>query len=207
MKANSNLAILQLLAEEGAGFDIVSIEELDRVLKAGGDPNKMVFSGDGKQAHEIHRALKVGVHCFNVDSLAELDQLNRIAGDMQCIAPVSLPINPDVDPKTHPYISTGLKANKFGIAHDDTLASYAEVDALPHLKAVGIDCHIGSQMTDTGPLLKALDKLLELIDQLDEAGIQLEHIDLGGGLRVPYHDEEPPHPREYLQAVEHCLPR
>ena len=205
MKANSNLAILQILAHEGAGFDIVSIGELERVLKAGGDPSKVVFSGVGKQAHEIRRALEVGIHCFNVESLAELDQLNRIAGDMGSIAPVSLRINPDVDPKTHPYISTGLKANKFGIAHEDTLAAYAKVDALPHLKAIGIDCHIGSQMTETGPLLEALDKLLELIDQLATAGIELEHIDLGGGLGVPYQDEEPPHPSEYLDAVKQRL--
>ena len=205
MKANSNLAILQILAREGAGFDIVSIGELERVMAAGGDPSKVVFSGVGKQAHEMRRALEVGIHCFNVESLAELDQLNAVAASMDRIAPVSLRINPNVDPKTHPYISTGLKANKFGIAHEDTLAAYQHVESLSHLKAVGIDCHIGSQLTDTGPLLEALDKLLELIDQLNAHGITLQHLDLGGGLGVPYQDEAPPHPSDYLSAVKKRL--
>lgn len=201
MKANSNLAILSLLAKEGAGFDIVSVGELERVMAAGGDPAKVVFSGVGKQPHEIRRALEVGIHCFNVESLAELDQLNAIALDMGTRAPVSLRINPEVDAKTHPYISTGLKANKFGIAHEDTLAAYRHARALPGLHPIGIDCHIGSQLTDMSPLLEALDKLLELVEALRQEGIHLEHIDLGGGLGVPYNDETPPHPSEYLAAV------
>lgn len=201
MKANSNIAVLQLLANEGAGFDIVSVGELERVLVAGGDPSKVVFSGVGKQPHEMRRALEVGIHCFNVESLAELDQLNAVAVEMGKVAPVSLRINPDVDPKTHPYISTGLKGNKFGIAHQDTLAAYQYADALPGLQPIGIDCHIGSQLTEIEPLLEALDRLLDLIDQLAAIGIVLEHIDLGGGLGVPYQDEEPPHPSIYLAAV------
>ena len=201
MKANSNIAVLQVLANEGAGFDIVSVGELERVLVAGGDPSKVVFSGVGKQPHEMRRALEVGIHCFNVESLAELDQLNAVAVEMGQVAPVSLRINPDVDPKTHPYISTGLKGNKFGIAHEDTLAAYQYAAALPGLQPIGIDCHIGSQLTEIEPLLEALDKLLDLIDQLADAGIVLEHIDLGGGLGVPYQDEEPPHPSTYLAAV------
>jgi len=148
MKANSNLAVLQILANEGAGFDIVSAGELERVLKAGGDPSKVVFSGVGKQQHEMRRALEVGIHCFNVESLAELEHLNAVAIDMGRIAPVSLRINPDVDPKTHPYISTGLKANKFGIAHEEAIAAYQRAQELPGLNPVGIDCHIGSQLTD-----------------------------------------------------------
>lgn len=201
MKANSNLAVLELLANEGAGFDIVSLGELERVLAAGGDPNKIVFSGVGKQAHEMRRALQVGIHCFNVESLAELDQLNAVALELGLRAPVSLRINPDVDAKTHPYISTGLKGNKFGIAHEDTLAAYRHVQQLPGLTAIGIDCHIGSQLTEMEPLLEALDKLLELIDTLAAEGIHLQHIDLGGGLGVPYQDETPPHPSAYLAAV------
>lgn len=201
MKANSNLAVLELLANEGAGFDIVSVGELERVLIAGGDPQKIVFSGVGKQPHEMRRALEVGIHCFNVESLAELDQLNAVAEELGVVAPVSLRINPDVDPKTHPYISTGLKGNKFGIAHEETLQAYQHVARLPGLKAIGIDCHIGSQLTEIEPLLEALDKLLELIDLLADQGIHLHHIDLGGGLGVPYQDEAPPHPSEYLSAV------
>jgi diaminopimelate decarboxylase len=154
MKANSNLAVLQILAREGAGFDIVSIGELERVIKAGGDPSKVVFSGVGKQNFEMRRALEVGIHCFNVESLAELEHLNAIATDMGKVAPVSLRINPDVDPKTHPYISTGLKANKFGIAHEDAMAAYRRADELPGLHPVGIDCHIGSQLTDVSPLIE-----------------------------------------------------
>jgi len=205
MKANSNLAVLQILAREGAGFDIVSIGELERVIKAGGDPSKVVFSGVGKQDFEMRRALEVGIHCFNVESLAELEHLNAIATDMGKVAPVSLRINPDVDPKTHPYISTGLKANKFGIAHEDAIAAYRRADELPGLHPVGIDCHIGSQLTDVSPLIESLDKLLSLIDQLADIGIQLKHIDLGGGLGVTYNQEKPPHPSEYLALVKQRL--
>lgn len=201
MKANSNLAVLDLLAREGAGFDIVSVGELERVLAAGGDPSKVVFSGVGKKAHEMRRALEVGIHCFNVESLAELDQLNAVAIEMGMVAPVSLRINPDVDPKTHPYISTGLNGNKFGIAHKETLAAYRHAAALPGLNPIGIDCHIGSQLVDIAPLLEALDKLLDLIVALKAEGIELHHLDLGGGLGVPYQDETPPHPSEYMAAV------
>ncbi len=201
MKANSNLAILELLAEAGAGFDIVSVGELERVLAAGGDPAKIVFSGVGKQRHEMQRALEVGIHCFNVESLAELDQLNAVALDLGTVAPVSLRINPDVDPKTHPYISTGLNGSKFGIAHKDTLMAYRHAASLPGLNPIGIDCHIGSQLTDIAPLLEALDKLIELVASLKADGIDLHHIDLGGGLGVPYQDETPPHPSEYMTAV------
>lgn len=205
MKANSNLAVLQILAREGAGFDIVSVGELERVLKAGGQPSKVVFSGVGKQQHEMRRALKVGIHCFNVESLAELEHLNAVATDMGRIAPVSLRINPDVDPKTHPYISTGLKANKFGIAHDEAVAAYQRAHELQGLNPVGIDCHIGSQLTDISPLIESLEKLLSLIDQLAVKGITLQHIDLGGGLGVTYDQEQPPHPSEYLSAVRERL--
>ena len=205
MKANSNLAVLQTLAKEGAGFDIVSIGELERVIKAGGDPAKVVFSGVGKQDFELRRALEVGIHCFNVESLAELEHLNAIAIEMGKVAPVSLRINPDVDPKTHPYISTGLKANKFGIAHEDAIAAYRRSSELPGLSPIGIDCHIGSQLTDVSPLIESLDKLLSLIDQLADIGIQLKHIDLGGGLGVTYDQETPPHPSEYLALVKERL--
>ena len=205
MKANSNLAVLQILAKDGAGFDIVSIGELERVIKAGGDPAKVVFSGVGKQDFELRRALEVGIHCFNVESLAELEHLNAIAMKMGKVAPVSLRINPDVDPKTHPYISTGLKANKFGIAHRDAIAAYRLTSELPGLSPVGIDCHIGSQLTDVSPLIESLDKLLSLIDQLADIGIPLKHIDLGGGLGVTYDQETPPHPSEYLALVKKRL--
>ena len=205
MKANSNLAILQLLAAEGAGFDIVSIGELERVITAGGDPKKVVFSGVGKQAHEMRRALEVGIHCFNVESLAELNQLNAVAIELGLIAPISLRINPDVDPKTHPYISTGLKANKFGIADGQAIDAYKLAKILPGLNPIGIDCHIGSQLTDISPLIESLDKLLNLIDQLASQGIDLKHIDLGGGLGVTYDQEQPPHPSEYLAAVKERL--
>ena len=205
MKANSNLAILQLLAKEGAGFDIVSIGELERVIVAGGDPKKVVFSGVGKQAYEMRRALEVGIHCFNVESLAELHQLNKVAVELGSVAPVSLRINPDVDPKTHPYISTGLKANKFGIADEQAIEAYKLANNLPGLNPIGIDCHIGSQLTDITPLIESLDKLLNLIDQLASQGIDLKYIDLGGGLGVTYDQEQPPHPSEYLAAVKERL--
>ena len=201
MKANSNLAVLECLAAAGAGFDIVSQGELERVLMAGGDPGKVVFSGVGKQPGEMRRALEVGIHCFNVESEAELDTLSGVASQMGVQAPVSIRVNPDVDAQTHPYISTGLKDNKFGIAHERALAVYRRAAELPGLKITGIDCHIGSQLTDVTPLMEALDKLLELIAALKSHGITLDHIDLGGGLGVPYQDEEPPHPSEYLSQV------
>jgi diaminopimelate decarboxylase len=196
---------LQILAQEGAGFDIVSVGELERVIKAGGEPSKVVFSGVGKQGFEMRRALEIGIHCFNVESLAELEHLNVIAMEMGKAAPVSLRINPDVDPKTHPYISTGLKANKFGIAHGDAVAAYRRASELSGINPVGIDCHIGSQLTDVSPLIESLDKLLGLIDQLTDTGIHLKHIDLGGGLGVTYDQEKPPHPAEYLSLIKERL--
>jgi len=205
MKANSNLAVLQLLAKEGAGFDIVSVGELERVIKAGGDPRKIVFSGVGKQRHEMQRALEIGIYCFNVESLAELEHLNSVASEMGIVAPVSLRINPDVDPKTHPYISTGLKANKFGIAHEDAIAAYTRAHELPGLNPIGIDCHIGSQLIDISPLIESLDKLLNVIDELADLGIILKHVDLGGGLGVTYDQEKPPHPSDYLSIVKERL--
>jgi diaminopimelate decarboxylase len=196
MKANSNLAILDLLAREGAGFDIVSGGELLRVLAVGGDPGKVIFSGVGKSEDEMRLALAHGILCFNVESISELHRLNAVAGAMGKRAPVSLRVNPNVDAKTHPYIATGLKANKFGVAFDDALATYRTAAALPHLDVVGIDCHIGSQLLDDAPLLEALDKLVELIDTLAHEGITLHHLDIGGGLGVDYGEtgEAPPVP-------------
>jgi diaminopimelate decarboxylase len=201
VKANSNLAVLDLLARLGAGFDIVSAGELERVLRAGGDPAKVVFSGVGKQAPEMRRALEVGVRCFNVESEAELILLNEVAGEMGRQAPVSLRVNPDVDAKTHPYISTGLKDNKFGIDIKRADDLYRQAAALPHLQVVGVDCHIGSQLTEVSPFLDALDRVLALIDRLAEAGIRIRHLDLGGGLGVRYRDEAPPEPATYAQAI------
>jgi diaminopimelate decarboxylase len=186
MKANSNLAILDLLARQGAGFDIVSGGELLRVLAAGGDPGKVIFSGVGKTAAEIALALEKGILCFNVESIPELDRINEVAGRMGKRAPVSLRVNPNVDPKTHPYIATGLKASKFGVAFTDALDTYRTAAKLPHLDVVGIDCHIGSQLLDDAPLLEALDKLIELIDTLDGEGIHIHHLDVGGGLGIDY---------------------
>lgn len=201
VKANSNLAVLGLLAKLGAGFDIVSIGELERVLKAGGDPAKVVFSGVAKQAHEMARALEVGIKCFNVESRPELERLNRVAGELGKIAPVSLRVNPDVDAGTHPYISTGLKDNKFGIPVDEALDVYELAASLPNLKVKGLDCHIGSQLTETAPFLDALDRLLMLMERLRERGIEIEHLDLGGGLGVPYRDEKPPQPFDYASQL------
>ncbi|GAB2722395.1 diaminopimelate decarboxylase [Halomonas garicola] len=201
VKANSNLAVLNVLARLGAGFDIVSVGELERVLKAGGDPAKVVFSGVAKQAEELRRALEVGIKCFNVESRPELERLNAVAGKLGVTAPVSLRVNPDVDAGTHPYISTGLKDNKFGIPVDEALDVYALAAGLPHLKVVGLDCHIGSQLTETAPFLDALDRLLVLMERLRERGIELEHLDLGGGLGVTYRDETPPHPSNYVRAL------
>ena len=186
MKANSNLAILDLLARAGAGFDIVSGGELLRVIAAGGDPGKVIFSGVGKTEDEMRLALSKGILCFNVESIPELHRLNEVAAAMGQRAPVSLRVNPNVDAKTHPYIATGLKANKFGVAFDDALATYRAASALSHLDVVGIDCHIGSQLLDDAPLLEALDKLIELIDTLDAEGIHIHHLDIGGGIGVDY---------------------
>ncbi|NOG32573.1 diaminopimelate decarboxylase [Halomonas sp. TBZ9] len=201
VKANSNLAVLGLLARLGAGFDIVSIGELERVLKAGGDPAKVVFSGVAKQADEMARALEVGIKCFNVESRPELERLNAVAGELGKRAPVSLRVNPDVDAGTHPYISTGLKDNKFGIPVDEALEVYELAASLPHLDVVGMDCHIGSQLTETAPFMDALERLLVLMDRLRERGIELDHLDLGGGLGVPYRDEKPPQPFDYASQL------
>ncbi len=205
VKANSNLAVLNILAKTGSGFDIVSGGELERVLAAGGEPGKIVFSGVGKTATEMRRALGVGIRCFNVESEAELILLNDVAGEMGCIAPISIRVNPDVDAKTHPYISTGLKENKFGI--DITRASeiYERASKMVNLKIEGVDCHIGSQLTETRPFLDALDRVLTLIDQLAEMDINIHHLDLGGGLGIQYRDETPPLPAEYAKALSEKL--
>jgi diaminopimelate decarboxylase len=201
MKANSNLAVLREFARMGSGFDIVSGGELQRVLAAGGDPAKVVFSGVGKQAAEMRLALQAGVKCFNVESVAELHRLSEVAQAMGKRAPVSLRVNPDVDPKTHPYISTGLKENKFGIAIEDAPAAYRAAAALPGIRVVGVDCHIGSQITETSPFLDALDKLLDLLDTLAAGGIHIEHLDLGGGLGIRYSDETALKPVDLLSRV------
>ncbi|WP_300271363.1 diaminopimelate decarboxylase [Halomonas sp.] len=201
VKANSNLAVLGLLARLGAGFDIVSVGELERVLAAGGDPARVVFSGVAKQEAEMARALEVGIKCFNVESRPELERLNAVAGRLGTVAPVSLRVNPDVDAGTHPYISTGLKDNKFGIPVDEALAVYELAASLPHVKVTGLDCHIGSQLTELAPFLDALDRLLVLLERLRERGIEVEHLDLGGGLGVPYRDEHPPAPFDYATAL------
>ncbi|WP_348701286.1 diaminopimelate decarboxylase [uncultured Marinobacter sp.] len=201
VKANSNLAVLNVLARLGAGFDIVSAGELERVLRAGGDAGKVVFSGVGKQEWEMKQALEAGVRCFNVESDTELDRLNRVAGELGVKAPVSLRVNPDVDAGTHPYISTGLKENKFGIDIAQAPAVYARAAELPHLEILGVDCHIGSQLTSVAPFLDALDRVLALIDTLAGQGIRIRHLDMGGGLGVTYQDERPPEPSEYVQAL------
>ncbi|MGE9658559.1 diaminopimelate decarboxylase [Snodgrassella alvi] len=205
VKANGNLSILRYFASLGCGFDIVSGGELERVLLAGGAADKVIFSGVGKSSAEIEFALKNNIRCFNVESLAELERINSIAQRMNKIAPVSLRINPDVDAHTHPYISTGLKANKFGIASQDALAAYQLAATLPHLKITGIDCHIGSQLTDLSPLIEALQRLLVLVDKLDELGIQIEHIDLGGGIGIVYQNENVPDLNAYAAAVSKLL--
>ena len=201
VKANSNLAVLNVLARLGSGFDIVSAGELERVLRAGGDPFRVVFSGVGKREDELRRALEVGIRCFNVEVPDELDVLNRLAGERGVLAPISLRVNPDVDAKTHPYISTGLRENKFGIPMDAAFVEYLRAKTLPNLKIVGIDCHIGSQLTKIDPFLDAFDRLLGMVDRLAGEGIVLEHIDIGGGLGIRYNDESPPEPREYAAAV------
>jgi diaminopimelate decarboxylase len=201
VKANANLAILNLFARLGAGFDIVSGGELARVLAAGGDPAKIVFSGVGKREEEMRAALGAGIHCFNVESESELARLDRVAGEMGRRAPVSVRVNPNVDAKTHPYISTGLKENKFGIAHDQALRVYREAAAMAHVEVVGIDCHIGSQLTEAAPFAEALDRVLELVNALEEAGIPLHHIDIGGGVGIRYRDEMPPALSEYARVL------
>ena len=201
VKANSNIGILNIMAKLGSGFDIVSQGELERVLAAGGEASKVVFSGVAKSRAEIMRALEVGIRCFNVESIAELHHINQIAGEMGKIAPISLRVNPDVDAHTHPYISTGLKENKFGVSVDEALEVYKLAATLPHVKITGMDCHIGSQLTELQPFLDATDRLIRLMEQLKEDGITLKHLDLGGGLGVTYTDETPPHPSDYATAL------
>lgn len=201
VKANSNLAVLNVFARLGAGFDIVSGGELARVLAAGGDAANVVFSGVGKSVGEIREALAAGVKCFNVESIPELDRLDAVAGELGMKAPVSLRVNPDVDPKTHPYISTGLKANKFGVAFDDAVATYRRAAAMPNLEVIGIDCHIGSQITEIAPYLDALDKLLELVEAIEADGIAIRHIDVGGGLGIRYDDETPPDTTVFVRTL------
>lgn len=198
VKSNSNLAVLNLLSRLGSGFDIVSGGELLRVIAAGGDPRKVIFSGVGKGRDEMHLALEHDILCFNVESMPELHRLNQVAGTAGKRARVSLRVNPNVDAKTHPYISTGLKDNKFGVAYDDALDCYRCAAALPHIEVVGIDCHIGSQLLDDAPLLEALDKVIELIDRLAAEQISIRHLDIGGGIGITYHDEQPVPVRDYL---------
>ena len=201
VKSNSNLAVLNLLGKLGSGFDIVSGGELERVIAAGGDTRKVIFSGVGKTRDEMQLALSHDILCFNVESIPELHRLNEVAGAMDKRARVSLRVNPDVDPKTHPYISTGLKENKFGIAFEDALTTYQVAASLPHLEVTGIDCHIGSQLLDDAPLLEALDKVIELADQLHKAGIELHHLDIGGGIDITYDQEKPVAVGDYLSRL------
>ncbi len=201
VKANSNLAVLNVLARLGSGFDIVSGGELERVLAAGGDPARVVFSGVGKRREEMARALEVGIRCFNVESAAELERLNAVAGELGRVAPVALRVNPDVDAGTHPYISTGLRENKFGIPIEEAPALYRRAAELPHLEVSGVDCHIGSQLTELAPFLDALDRVLLLVERLADDGIAIDHLDLGGGLGVRYRDERPPEPADYAAAL------
>ena len=201
VKANSNIGVLNVLARLGAGFDIVSSGELERVLAAGGEPSRIVFSGVGKSRDDMRRALEVGVHCFNVESSVELERLQKVAAELGVKAPVSLRVNPDVDAGTHPYISTGLKENKFGIDIEQAEAVYARAAELPNLDVIGVDCHIGSQLTTLEPFLDALDRLLLLVDKLAARGITIKHLDLGGGLGVQYRDEQPPLAGDYIAAV------
>jgi len=205
VKANSNLAVLNILARLGSGFDIVSVGELERVIAAGGAPAKIVFSGVGKRADEMRRALELGIYCFNVESESELVVLNEVAKDMNVQAPVSLRVNPDVDAKTHPYISTGLKDNKFGIAIEKAEAVYVHAASLSNINVQGVDCHIGSQLTELSPFVDALKRVLLLIEKLESKNIYLHHIDLGGGLGIQYDDEQPPLPADYAKAVADVL--
>ena len=201
VKANSNLAVLNVMARLGSGFDVVSVGELERVLAAGGEPDKILFSGVGKQAAELARALEVGIRCFNVESEAELHLLNQVAGKLGKIAPVSLRVNPDVDAKTHPYISTGLRENKFGVPIARAPQIYAAAAQLPYINITGVDCHIGSQLTEVTPFIDALDRLLALVAQLRADGIHIQHLDLGGGLGIRYRDETPPLPADHAAAL------
>lgn len=201
VKANSNIALLQVLARLGSGFDIVSVGELQRVLQAGGQAEKIVFSGVGKRSDEILAALKVGIRCFNIEVSGELDRINQLAGELGVIAPVSFRVNPDVDAKTHPYISTGLKENKFGIDFETALFEYQRAANMSHIKVVGIDCHIGSQLTETRPFLDALERVQAIMSLLQAQGISLQHLDLGGGVGIRYRDETPPEPAAYVQAL------
>jgi diaminopimelate decarboxylase len=201
VKACSNIAILNLFARLGSGFDIVSVGELERVLKAGGDPKKVVFSGVGKRNDEMQRALEVGIRCFNIESEAELDRLNRVAAEMNKVAAVSIRVNPDVDAKTHPYISTGLKENKFGIDINLVEAVYERAAAMDYINIEGIDCHIGSQLTELAPFMDALERLIALAERLKKKGIAIHHLDVGGGLGVRYQDETPPLPADYTKAL------
>lgn len=201
VKTNSNLAVLQVLAELGSGFDIVSQGELERVLRAGGNPAKVVFSGVAKKEVEIARALDVGIRCFNIESHAELERIQKVAAQMKKIAPISIRVNPNVDAKTHPYISTGLKENKFGVDIDTAPSLYQQAAGLANIKVVGIDCHIGSQLTEIAPFVDALKKVLELKTQLAELGIKIQHLDLGGGLGIRYTDQNPPAIQDYLSAL------
>ncbi|NOR71039.1 MAG: diaminopimelate decarboxylase [Methylomarinum sp.] len=201
VKANSNIAILNVLARLGSGFDIVSLGELERVLTAGGDPKKIVFSGVGKREDEIIAALKIGIRCFNIEVSGELDRINQLAGELGVVAPVSFRVNPNVDANTHPYISTGLKENKFGIDIELAHAEYCRAAKMEHINIIGIDCHIGSQLTETSPFLAAFDKVMDLVDALKQDGINLHHLDLGGGLGIRYKDELPPEPAEYVAAI------
>ncbi len=201
VKANSNLAVLNLMARLGSGFDIVSLGELERVIAAGGDPAKVVFSGVGKREGEIRRALELGIYCFNVESEAELERIDGVAREMGMRAPISLRVNPDVDAKTHPYISTGLKENKFGIAIEHATEVYARAAEMPGIRVLGVDCHIGSQLTRIAPFVDALERVLKLVDDLYGRGIALSHIDLGGGLGITYRDEEPPLPGDYVSPL------
>lgn len=201
VKSCSNIGVLSVMAKLGSGFDIVSQGELERVLAAGGDPSKVVFSGVAKSREEIMRGLEVGIRCFNVESLSELKHINLIASEMGKIAPISLRVNPDVDAHTHPYISTGLKENKFGISADEARAAYQFAATLPNVKITGMDCHIGSQLTELQPFLDATDRLVLLMEQLKQDGIKLQHLDLGGGLGVTYHAEIAPHPSDYAKAL------
>jgi diaminopimelate decarboxylase len=205
VKANSNLAVLNVLAQLGAGFDIVSGGELERVVAAGGDPEKIVFSGVSKKPAEMARALELGIHCFNLESTGELEVLNRVAGELGCVAPVSVRVNPDVDAKTHPYISTGLRENKFGLSIAEALQVYQRAAQLDCVKVVGLDCHIGSQLTELSPFIDALHRLLALVDSLAEQGIAIHHLDLGGGLGVHYRDEKPPSIAQYIGAIREVL--
>lgn len=206
VKANSNIAVLNVLARLGAGFDIVSGGELTRVLRAGGDPDKIVFSGVGKTADEMELALKAGIHCFNVESAAELELLNLVAGEQDQVARIAIRVNPDVDAQTHPYISTGLKENKFGVDIEEAPALYQHAADLPHIEVIGVDCHIGSQLTKLTPFEDALKRVLDLVERLQAKGIPIRHLDLGGGLGVRYRDETPPEPAEYIAALLKHIP-